>query len=55
MSKMILIVSTDKVGSEQEVDLGYTQEEWDNLRHSDQDVIVNEKIWEAINVHIVEK
>ena len=53
MSNLILKVSTDKVNSVVDVDLGYTTEEWDELFDGEQDDIVNEKVWEVINTWIV--
>lgn len=55
MANMVLKVSTSKVGSEVEVDLGYSYEQWNQMRECIQDDIVNEKLWEVVNVSVEEK
>lgn len=55
MSKLILKVSTSKVNSTCNVDLGYTKEEWDKLNHKEQDEIVNECMWDVVNCWIEEE
>ncbi len=50
-----MTVSTKNVGSECKVDLGYTKEEWDNLRNDVQDDIIHEKLFDTVNICIEEK
>ncbi|MGF7480882.1 DUF7167 family protein [Providencia sp. SP181] len=50
MSKqMVLVVRTNKVGSDSETGLGMTEDEWNQLTESEQGVIVSDAIESLID------
>nr|ELR5226616.1 hypothetical protein [Providencia rettgeri] len=50
MSKqMVLVVRTNKVGSDSETGLGMTEDEWNQLTESEQGVIISDAIESLID------
>ena len=49
MKNMVLHISTNKVGSECEVDLGYTEEEWVEMSDKEQHDAINEARWNVMD------
>lgn len=51
---MRLCVSTNKVGSMSDCDLGITKKEWEELSEEDQNDLIQEYLWNVIDVWVEE-
>ncbi|USR66140.1 hypothetical protein NFC79_05995 [Providencia stuartii] len=47
--KMVLVAKTNKVGSDSEISLGMTEDEWKQLTGSEQGVIISDAIESLID------
>ena len=51
-NEVVVVVATNKVGSESEVRTGISREEWDSMEEDQRDEIQNELMWNVLNVWI---
>ena len=52
MTNVILHISTSKRSSEVDIDLGYSKEEWEKMNEISQEEVINESVWDNINVWV---
>ena len=52
MKNMVLHVATKKVGSECIVDIGLTEEEWNELTEDEQSEATNDVMWNVIDAWV---
>jgi hypothetical protein len=50
MANMILKAATNKVGSESICDLCVTEEEWEAMEEEERDQMIQEAMWDIINI-----